>query len=158
MAGPRHPTTAALQEWATEHGFEASGSTELFLEGAPAQKPSMTSRRRGLHRAPQLRAGGGRFSPAHPFKARCPPCRRFLFSSSAGLGEEEASVYLSAIMRRRCWPWTWGSSYAVALQAFMPQPWEGPRFWRGVRRPLLAAPGQRTRCRRRLWGRVGTHR
>ncbi len=116
-------TTAAVQEWVLRSVYEALGRNGVFLEGS-LLKPSMTL--------------PGADGPEHPnpeqvaaftvrtLRRSVPPAVPAILFLSGGLGEEEASVFLSAIHHAAPdGPWHLGFSYGRALQHSCLNHWKG---------------------------------
>ena len=116
-------TTAAVQEWVLRSVYEALGRNGVFLEGT-LLKPSMT-----LPGA----EGPDRPGPAQvaaytvrTLRRSVPPAVPAILFLSGGLGEEEASVLLSAIHAADPEaPWHLGFSYGRALQHSCLSHWKG---------------------------------
>ncbi len=116
-------TTAAVQEWVLRSVYEALGQNGVFLEGT-LLKPSMTLPGAGCSE---------RASPAQVAAFTVRTLRRSVPSAvpailflSGGLGEEEASVFLSSIHQAAPdAPWHLGFSYGRALQHSCLSHWKG---------------------------------
>ncbi|MCP9859261.1 MULTISPECIES: class I fructose-bisphosphate aldolase [unclassified Cyanobium] len=116
-------TTAAVQEWVLRSVYEALGQNGVFLEGT-LLKPSMTlPGADGAERpSPEQVAA---FS-VRTLRRSVPPAVPAILFLSGGLGEEEASVFLSAIHHAAPdAPWHLGFSYGRALQHSCLSHWKG---------------------------------
>jgi len=116
-------TTAALQEWVLRTVYEALGLNGVFLEGT-LLKPSMTLPGADCTERPSSEQVAD-FS-LRTLKRSVPPAVPAILFLSGGLGEEEASVYLSAINAAAAGaPWHLGFSYGRALQHSCLSQWKG---------------------------------
>ncbi|MCP9833247.1 MULTISPECIES: class I fructose-bisphosphate aldolase [unclassified Cyanobium] len=116
-------TTAAVQEWVLRSVYEALGQNGVFLEGT-LLKPSMTLPGADGPERPSPEQVAA-FS-VRTLRRSVPPAVPAILFLSGGLGEEEASVFLSAIHHAAPdAPWHLGFSYGRALQHSCLSHWKG---------------------------------
>ena len=116
-------TTAAVQEWVLRSVYEALGQNGVFLEGT-LLKPSMTlpGADSSEHPSPEQVAA----FTVRTLRRSVPPAVPAILFLSGGLGEEDASVFLSAIHQAAPdGPWHLGFSYGRALQHSCLSHWRG---------------------------------
>ncbi|NQV10965.1 MAG: fructose-bisphosphate aldolase class I [Cyanobacteria bacterium] len=122
-------TTAALQEWVLRTVYGALGLNGVFLEGT-LLKPSMTLPGADCSERPSPEEVAD-FS-LRTLKRSVPPAVPAILFLSGGLGEEEASVFLSAINAAAAEaPWHLGFSFGRALQHSCLSQWKGHDFAAG---------------------------
>ncbi|MCP9929310.1 fructose-bisphosphate aldolase class I [Cyanobium sp. AMD-g] len=116
-------TTAAVQEWVLRSVYEALGQNGVFLEGT-LLKPSMTLPGADSSERPNPEQVAA--FTVRTLRRSVPPAVPAILFLSGGLGEEEASVFLSAIHHAAPdAPWHLGFSYGRALQHSCLSHWKG---------------------------------
>jgi fructose-bisphosphate aldolase class I len=116
-------TTAAVQEWVLRSVYEALGQNGVFLEGT-LLKPSMTLPGADCPERPSPEQVAA--FTVRTLRRSVPPAVPAILFLSGGLGEEEASVFLSAIHHAAPdAPWHLGFSYGRAMQHSCLHQWKG---------------------------------